>query len=282
MHNLNKYELTKGRKRRNSEDEEMDDIQKPLYKLNKKDLKKHKLSIQKRTARISILENMDKEALIDVIQHFLIKQPGLIRDVMTYIPEPTISSAMNVLIEMEKKFIHSFPFNKHGPGRDDYTFSRVREPLLNLIDTLIQYTNHFTSTQVFPTTCFTFLDYATHIAHRLPTWDNEEHNALQRNLYQQLNEFWKTAIQSTSSKLREGEIYSPDSVSEWARSLAQHNSFTNGYYFTESIHEFTKQLGFMIGLSANEPIEDKNTTPVCHLAPLETTFTSTSVVGDRS
>ncbi|KAG1219942.1 hypothetical protein G6F68_021333 [Rhizopus microsporus] len=80
---------------------------------------------------------------------------------------------MNVLIEMEKKFIHSFPFNKHGPGRDDYTFSRVREPLLNLIDTLIQYTNHFTSTQVFPTTCFTFLDYATHIAHRLPTWDNE-------------------------------------------------------------------------------------------------------------
>jgi hypothetical protein len=181
----------------------MDDIQKPLYKLNKKDLKKHKLSIQKRTARISILgkekgsddknikheiENMDKEALIDVIQHFLIKQPGLIRDVMTYIPEPTISSAMNVLIEMEKKFIHSFPFNKHGPGRDDYTFSRVREPLLNLIvsnysfiivysyykkDTLIQYTNHFTSTQVFPTTCFTFLDYATHIAHRLPTWDNE-------------------------------------------------------------------------------------------------------------
>lgn len=163
---------------------------------------------------------------------------------------------------------------------------------------MIQYTNHFTSTQVFPTTCFTFLDYATHIAHRLPTWDNEgkddddtsrhsyslsiEHNALQRNLYQQLNEFWKTAIQSTSSKLREGEIYSPDSVSEWARSLAQHNSFTNGYYFTESIHEFTKQLGFMIGLSANEPIEDKNTTPVCHLAPLETTFTSTSVVGDRS
>lgn len=33
----------------------MDDIHKPLYKLNKKDLKKHKLSIQKRTARISIL-----------------------------------------------------------------------------------------------------------------------------------------------------------------------------------------------------------------------------------
>lgn len=111
-------------------------------------MKKHKSVIQKRTARISLLgnkqtvkkriklinlENMDKEALIHVIQHFLNKQPGLIHDVMTYIPEPTISSAMNVLLEMEKKFIQSFPFNKHGVGRDDYTFSRVREPLADLI-----------------------------------------------------------------------------------------------------------------------------------------------------
>ncbi|KAG1454980.1 hypothetical protein G6F56_007184 [Rhizopus delemar] len=277
MHNLNKYELTKGRKRRNSEDEEMCDINKQVFK---KDMKKHKSVIQKRTARISLLENMDKEALIHVIQHFLNKQPGLIHDVMTYIPEPTISSAMNVLLEMEKKFIQSFPFNKHGVGRDDYTFSRVREPLADLIDTLIQYTHHFTSAQVFPTTCFIFLDHATHIAHRLPTWDSEEHNTIQRNLYQQLNEFWKSAIQSTSSKLRQGEIYSPDTVSEWARSLAQHNGFTHGYYFTESVHEFTKQLGSMIGLSTTtaEPVEE---TPVCHLAPpLETTFTFT-VVGDR-
>ena len=80
---------------------------------------------------------MEKEALIHIIQNFLLKQPELIRDVMTYIPEPTIASAMNVLLDMEKKFINSFPFNKHGPGRDDYTFSRVREPLADLIVSLI-------------------------------------------------------------------------------------------------------------------------------------------------
>ncbi|CEI98132.1 hypothetical protein RMCBS344292_15859 [Rhizopus microsporus] len=271
MHNLNTSEYSRGRKRRNSEDEEMDDISHRSLLAARKELKKHK-SIQKRTARIAILETMEKEALIHIIQNFLHKQPELIRDVMTYIPEPTIASAMNVLLDMEKKFINSFPFNKHGPGRDDYTFSR---------DTLVRYANHFISPRVFPTTTFTFLDYAAHIAHRLPVWDNENHNRLKQNLYQQLNEFWKTAIQSTASKLREGEIYSPESVSEWAKSLAQHDSFTGGFYFTESVHEFTKQLGFMIGLTTANDLEDKAATPVCHLAPLETTFTSTSVVGDR-
>ncbi|KAI8638242.1 Cut8 six-helix bundle-domain-containing protein [Parasitella parasitica] len=203
---------------------------------------------------------------------------------MYNIPAPTILSTMNVLIDMERKFYNSFPFNRNGPGRDDYTFSRVRHVLSDLIDTITQYANHFTSAQVFPTTCFTFLDHATQIAHRLPTWDNEANNKSKRDLYQDLNDFWKHAIQITSSNLRQGECYSPESVSEWAKSLAQHNSYTNGY-FTEAVHDFTRQLGFMIGLPANNEIPEAanvtSTTPICHLAPLDATLTSASVVGAR-
>ncbi|CEG80481.1 Putative Zinc finger protein [Rhizopus microsporus] len=119
--------------------------------------------------------------------------------------------------------------------------------------------------------------------HTCPSKRRAHHNRLKQNLYQQLNEFWKTAIQSTASKLREGEIYSPESVSEWAKrqDFFFYKIFTGGYYFTESVHEFTRQLGFMIGLTTANDLEDKAATPVCHLAPLETTFTSTSVVGDR-
>lgn len=57
-------------------------------------------------------------------------------------------------------------------------------------------------------------------------------------------------------------------------SLAQHNSITNGY-FTEAVHEFSRKLGYLIGLN------ETTTTPLCHLPPLETTLTSPSVVGDR-
>lgn len=243
--------------------------------LQRKDFKKHRLAEQLRDRRMSFLETMDKDSLIQAIQYLLIKEPKLIRNVMAYIPEPTILSATNALLEMEKKLNNSFPFNKHGSGRDDYTFSRIREPLFDLADTLIHFINHFTSSRIFPTISFNFLDHAAHTVHRLPTWDTEENNALKENLYQQLNGFWKMTIQNASSKLCENETYNSDSINQWAKSLAQHNNFTGGY-FTESVHEFTKQLGFLIGSSA----EDK-TAPVCHLAPLEIPFASTSVVGDR-
>jgi hypothetical protein len=101
-------------------------------------------------------------------------------------------------------------------------------------------------------------------------------NALKKDLYQDLNEFWKIAIQNTASKLREGECYSPESVSTWAKNLAQHNSFTGGL-FTDAVHEFTKQLGSMIGF----PEESADNATLCHLPALETSIPSTSVVGAR-
>lgn len=80
----------------------------------------------------SPIETMDKDALINIINSLLKKQPEVRQEIMNYIPAPTILSAMNVLIDLEKKFMNSFPFNKNGPGRNDYTFSRVREYLADL------------------------------------------------------------------------------------------------------------------------------------------------------
>ncbi|KAI8083731.1 Cut8 six-helix bundle-domain-containing protein [Thamnidium elegans] len=274
-------DLCRGRKRRN-EDEDMVDCsyinKAPLQQrrsskcIKLSELKKQKTGVQKRSIRGALLETMDKDGLINIINSLLNKQPNIRQEIMQYIPAPTISSSMNVLVDLEKKFIQSFPFNKNGPGTDDYTFSRVREYLNDLIDTLLQYANHFTSSQVFPSTCFSFLDHATYIAHRLPNWDNDENNSLKKNLYQDLNNFWKLAIQNIASNLRQGEYYiNSETVSEWAKSLAQHNSITNGYYFNESVHEFTSQLGYMIGLPETN---QENTTSI---TPLKTT----SIVGDR-
>jgi len=44
-----------------------------------------------------------------------------------------------------------------------------------------------------------------------------DNNKLKRDLYQDLNDFWKLAIQTTSSNLRQGECYSSESVSDWAK-----------------------------------------------------------------
>jgi hypothetical protein len=76
---------------------------------------------------------MDKNALINILNSLLDREPAVRQDIMNYIPAPTILSAMNVLVDLEKKFVNSFPFNKNGPGKDDYTFSRVRDYLADLI-----------------------------------------------------------------------------------------------------------------------------------------------------
>ncbi len=55
------------------------------------------------------------------------------------------------------------------------------------------------------------------MAHRLPNWENDDNNTLKRNLYQDLNGYWKIAIQNTSSNLQQGECYSQESVGEWAK-----------------------------------------------------------------
>ncbi|KAI8882423.1 nuclear envelope [Backusella circina FSU 941] len=251
----------------------------PIKPTKHADLKRHKTGIQKRSTRGAMLDTMDKGALINIINSVLQAHSEVREDIMSYIPEPTISSSVSVLHDMEKKFADSFPYNRNGPGRDDYTFSRVREYLTDLIDTITQYANHFTSSLVFPTTCFAFLDHATHMAHRLPVWDSNVNNTLKKDLYQDLNDFWKIAIQTTASKLREGECYSPESVSAWAKNLAQHNSFTGGL-FTDAVHEFTKQLGSMIGFP-EESADTLRDAAICHLAGLETSIPSTSVVGAR-
>lgn len=71
--------------------------------------------------------------MIHILSSLLNTQPQVRNDIMNYIPAPTILSSMNVLLDMEKKFINSFPFNKNGAGRDDYTYSRVRHGLNDLI-----------------------------------------------------------------------------------------------------------------------------------------------------
>ncbi|KAI9019620.1 Cut8 six-helix bundle-domain-containing protein [Phycomyces nitens] len=205
------------------------------------ELKRYKSGIQKQSSNAALLATMNRDKLVSLLQGLLEGHPELRQDIMTYIPAPTIASATSVLQDMEKLLADSFPYSRHGPGRDAYTFSRVREPMRELIDTVTQYANHFTSAIVFPTTCFSFLDLATHIAQRLPVWDNEEHNTMRRNLYRDLAGFWLNAVRSAAAKLQEGESYSTHTVSDWAKNLAQHNGYTNGL-FTDAVHEFSRLL----------------------------------------
>jgi hypothetical protein len=133
------------------------------------------------------------------------------------IPRPTIHSVTNVLNSMEKKYQDSFPYSKWGQVKDDYSFNRVKPAIMELKGAILDYAAHFTSTEEFPTTTFSFLHLATSITQRLPDWENHLHNEIKRDLYIKLAEYWTKAIVDAASKVSEGKIYGQMVVSEWAR-----------------------------------------------------------------
>ncbi|KAI8143309.1 Cut8 six-helix bundle-domain-containing protein [Fennellomyces sp. T-0311] len=229
----------------------------PFYDINKR----YKTGSSKQSDTALMLASLDKDKLIHIVHSLFDSHPELRHDIMNYIPAPSVHTAAIVLNNLEKRVAESFPYNRHGPSRNDYTFSRVRAALVELIDTTIQYADHFTSPTAFPPASFSFLHMATTLAHRLPAWDSEENNELKRDLYRVLDECWKSASRCAASKIREGESYSLQAVKEWAKNLAEHNHYTGNLFFTDAVQEFSKRLGFLIGLPHNEIPHD---VPICH------------------
>jgi len=209
--------------------------------------KRTKMSNEREFPLSKLLATLDKPQLLSLINNLIDSHPHLQSEIALNIPRPTIHSVTNVLNCMEKKYQDSFPYSKWGQVKDDYSFNRVKPAIMELKGAILDYAAHFTSTEEFPTTTFSFLHLATSITQRLPDWENHLHNELKRDLYIKLAEYWTKAIVDAASKVSEGKIYGQMVVSEWARNLAQHNRESNGM-FQHSINEFIDKLGWIAGI----------------------------------
>ncbi|OZJ05182.1 hypothetical protein BZG36_02203 [Bifiguratus adelaidae] len=194
-----------------------------------------------------LLATMDKQELLTLLNNLIDTHPDLQSEIEASIPRPTLQSVTSVIVGLEKKMNDSFPYSKSGPGKDNYSFNRVRPALAELVEAILSYATHFTSSEEFPTTTFSFLHVATTVAHRLPEWDTPSNNEMKRELYQKLAHFWRAAIQDAASKLSEGKIYGQQVVGEWARNLAHHNNESQNA-FAAAVEEFTNSLGWIIGI----------------------------------
>ncbi|KAF9429532.1 Tethering factor for nuclear proteasome sts1 [Podila epigama] len=194
-----------------------------------------------------LIATLNVSQLVNLISTMVESHPSLAEEIAELVPRPTVSSVETLLSSLETKLQDAFPYTKWGPGRDDYSFNRVRPALEEFVETLIDYTSHFTSPPEFPTTSFAFLHIATEFAHRLPVWDNAIHNEHKTELMKTLSEYWIKAIQDASSKLEDGKMYGQKTVREWAEHLQQHNIKSQGQ-FAGAIEEFKSKLGWIIGV----------------------------------
>ncbi|KAG0209641.1 Tethering factor for nuclear proteasome sts1 [Mortierella sp. GBA30] len=208
--------------------------------------------VAKKKSVNKLIAPLSRSQLVNLISTLVEGHPQLLEDITNLVPRPTVAAVQPMLASLETKLQEAFPYTKWGPGRDDYSFNRVKPALEELVETLVDYTNHFTSPPEFPTTSFSFLHIATEVCYRLPTWDNAVNNEHKTNLYKTLEEYWIKAIQDASSKLEEGKMYGQLTVQEWAKNLEQHNINSQGM-FSSAIEEFKAKLGWIIGIQTPVP-----------------------------
>ncbi|OBZ91432.1 Tethering factor for nuclear proteasome sts1 [Choanephora cucurbitarum] len=260
----------KGRKRRASyEDEDMDQNEIPVetkppvqlhhfnsiqFPINREDTmlhttKRNRMSAKKEFPISKLLATLEKDKLIELINDLVDSNPHLKSEVDAFIPPPTTQSISLVITNLEKKLNDSFPFGKTS-SRDEYSFNRVKAALLDVVNALIEYAEHFVSApDEHPTTIFSYLHFATCVANRLPEWENDAHNQIKRELYTELTQFWKKAIEIAASKLNQGKIYGQQIVTEWAKHIMQHDVETRGQ-FTQVVQLFKERLGWIIGIDS--------------------------------
>jgi len=205
-----------------------------------------------------ILHSLEKEQIIDILSNLLDKNPKLSQDILTLIPRPTLKSVTAQLQAAEKKLFNSFPYTKWGADRSDYSFNRVKPNLMELLDLTTHYLKYFTSTEnygdelerEYPVVSIGYLEYATHLALRLPVWNQNYHNEITREyLLKEIGEAWERVINEIGQRVQNGKVYSSSLVGEWIKSLIKFSNELNGNYgFAESVKLFKEKLGWLIGL----------------------------------
>lgn len=78
-------------------------------------------------------DTLDKSTLVDLVNGLIYSYPSLQSEIEKHIPPPTLQSVSQVINDLEYRLSESFPYNKSGHLRDDYSFNRVKGPLMDLV-----------------------------------------------------------------------------------------------------------------------------------------------------
>lgn len=170
-----------------------------------------------------LLETLDASELRTVLERICDRHPTIGQEVVSGAPRPSVSSALAVLREYQRKLNEAVPYGQSSP---DYTYYRVKEPLVALIDALSDFTpQYLPPTETQPTRSLQFLDGATKLIHELPNWEPQAYRHHKDNAYDEISRAWAVVISEASK--RGGGCFSLHSGG-WDKTLACHNEQSGG------------------------------------------------------
>ncbi|KZF25742.1 tethering factor for nuclear proteasome sts1 [Xylona heveae TC161] len=194
-----------------------------------------------------LLETLNADEMRTVLRSICERHPVIGSEVVSTAPRPSVSSALNVLKQYEESLFAAFPFG--GNSRSDYTYNRIRGALMELLDALNDFSPHFlppNENQV--STSLSFLDGATDMIHRLPTFESFQNNLPKSTAYEEIAKAWALVIREAAK--RGGGIQLQ--YGGWDQKLAKHNEESQGK-LQDAVNELTASLGWMGGNAIPSP-----------------------------
>ncbi|KAL2268746.1 hypothetical protein VTJ83DRAFT_3592 [Remersonia thermophila] len=169
-----------------------------------------------------LLETLDNSQLRSVLQTICERHPDIGREVVTSAPRPSVASALEVIGEYQEKLQAAVPF---GQSSSDYTYFRVKQPLVALIDAISDFTPQFLPPVEQQTTVsLQYLDGATKIIHSLPDWESQQYRHHKDGAYDEISNAWALVI--TEAAKRGGGFLLHQGG--WDQKLARHNQQSGG------------------------------------------------------
>ncbi|KAI0472770.1 hypothetical protein GGR56DRAFT_667130 [Xylariaceae sp. FL0804] len=169
-----------------------------------------------------LLETLDVTQLRTVLQTICERQPEIGEEVVKSAPRPSVECALRVLTEYQDKLREAFPY---GESSSDYTYYRVKQPLLAFIDALTDFTPQFLPpNEPQPTLSLQYLDGATKFIHSLPDWESQGYRYHKENAYDEISKAWALVINEASKRGAGFTLHSGG----WDQTLAKHNQQSRG------------------------------------------------------
>lgn len=169
-----------------------------------------------------LLETLDTVQLRTVLERICETHPDIGQEVTQGAPRPTVDSAINVLKDYQGKLKASVPYGESSP---EYTYYRVKEHLVALLDALADFTPQFLPPhETQPTRALEFLDEATTIIHELPDWAPQTYRHHKDNAYEDISKAWELVISEAAKRGGGFNLHSAG----WDDRLRRHNDRSGG------------------------------------------------------
>ncbi|KAH4037343.1 proteasome tethering factor STS1 [Parastagonospora nodorum] len=193
-----------------------------------------------------LLETLSADEMRNLLQSICQRHPDIGNEVVSTAPRPSIQSTLEVLSKYESAFQSAFPFG--GRASSDYAYNRVRQQLIELLESLKDFTPHYLPpNEQQSATSLAFLDGATEIIHRLPNWDTYQHNRHKEEAYEEMAKAWAIVFREAAKKAGGIQLQ----YGGWDQKIAKHNEHSGGK-MQEAVNELRGGLGWM-GAEAAAP-----------------------------